>query len=114
MTAEIKEHLIGLGHTVDDLGMRPDGEFIPYYESAARIARAVSQGRHPRGIIVCGTGAGSVIVANKFKGVYAVQASSEYEACLDARFTEGFQPEWQAVLNEACAKIQQIESENPT
>ena len=43
-------------------------------------ASAISRGEYEKAIIVCGTGAGSVIVANKFKGVYAVHASSEYEA----------------------------------
>ena len=64
------------GYMVDDLGMKEGGEFVPYYESAAAVAEAVSEGKYEKAIIICGTGAGSVIVANKFKGAYAVQASS--------------------------------------
>src|SRR5512133_2218307 len=76
---ELITFLRGLEHEVDDMGMKAGGEFVPYYESAARVASAVSRGEYPRGIAVCGTGAGSAIVANKFRNVYCVQAGSEYE-----------------------------------
>jgi len=139
---ELVEHLTGLGHIVADLGMKADGPFVPYYEAAAAVAAAVSKGEYPRAIIICGTGAGSAIVANKFRGVYAVQASSEYEgrrativnnanvlclgewitpsqhaieivdAWLGAEFTEGFEPEWEEFLRDAVAKIEGIEAEN--
>lgn len=139
---QVKAYLEGEGHTVDDLGMQTDGEFVPYYEVAARVGRAVSRGDYAKAVLVCGTGAGMMIVANKFKGVYAVQASSEYEGrratevnnanvvtlgewitapqhaieivkvWLGATFTEGFKPEWQAFLKDAYDKIGQIESES--
>lgn len=142
----LKDELIGflqgLGHEVDDLGMKKDGEFVPYYESAARVAAAVGCGEYQRGIAVCGTGAGSVIVANKFKNVYAVHASSEYEGrratvinnanvlCLgewvtppqhakeivkgwlEAKFGEGFAPDWQMFLAGACEEVKKIEARN--
>ena len=125
------------GHQVDDLGMKKDGEFVPYHNVAARIAQAVSLGEYPKAIIICGTGAGSAIVANKFKGVYAIHASSEYEAkqagvinnanvltlgewitppehgmeivkaWLAAEFTEGFSPEWKDFLKNAYREIQE-------
>ena len=139
---EIIPMLQELGHEVDDLGMKKDGDFVPYYESAANVARAVSEDAYAKGIIVCGTGAGSVIVANKFKGVYAVHASSEYEASraaiindanvlclgewltppqhgkeivtawLDAEFGQGFKPEWQDFLRNGCEKIREMENES--
>ena len=127
---------------VDDLGMKEGGEFVPYYESAARVAKAVSEGKYTKAIIICGTGAGSVIVANKFKGVYAVHASSEYEAgrakiindanvlvlaewltppqhakemvkeWLGTEFGQGFAPEWVEFLRNGCEEVKKIESEN--
>lgn len=138
----LKEYLESLEYKVDDLGMQEDGPFIPYYVVAANIAAKVSEGKYPRAIIICGTGAGSAIVANKFKNVYAVQASSEYEskratiinnanvlvlgewitppqhardivnAWLEAEFTEGFQPEWQEFLANAYEQVRKIEGEN--
>ena len=106
------------------------------------MAAAVSGGSYPRGIAVCGTGAGSAIVANKFKNVYAVHASSEYEGrratiinnanvlalgewvtppqhakeivknWLEAKFGEGFEPEWQKFLANACEEVKKIEARN--
>ena len=132
---EVIKYLESQGHNIDDLGMKEGGEFVPYYESAAWVAKAVGDGRYEKAIIICGTGAGSVIVANKFKGVYAVHASSEYEAgrakiinnanvlCLgewitapqhaiemvkawqNAEFGEGFEPEWQDFLKNACEEV---------
>ena len=139
---EVVKCLEKLGYTVDDLGMKDGGEFVPYYESAANVARAVSNGEYEKAIIICGTGAGSVIVANKFRGVYAVHTSSEYEAgkakiindanilCLgewitppqhgiemvkawlNAEFGQGFEPKWQEFLRDACQKVKDIESQN--
>lgn len=142
----LKKELLGFlaeqGHEVDDLGMKEGGEFVPYYESAARVAKAVSDGDYAKAIIICGTGAGSVIVANKFKGVYAVHASCEYEASrakiindanvlvlaewltppqhakemvkawLGAEFGEGFTPKWVEFLRNGCEEVKKIESEN--
>ncbi len=139
---ELIKFLEGLGHEVDDLGMKVDGDFVPYYESAARVAKAVSEGKYARGIAICGTGAGSVIVANKFKNVYAVHASSEYEGrratiinganvlvlgewvtppqhskeivrnWLEATFGEGFEPEWVKFLADGCEQVKKIEAQN--
>jgi len=138
----IKKYLTEKGYEVDDLGMKRKGRFIPYYEAARRVASAVSAGEYKKAIIICGTGAGSAIVANKFKGVYAVQASSEYEgrqakiinnanvltlgewitppqhaikiveAWLNSKFTEGFESDWKKFLKDAYQKIRNIESEN--
>ena len=136
------EFLEKTGYTVDDLGMKEGGEFVPYYESAAAVAKAVSDGKYEKAIIICGTGAGSVIVANKFKGVYAVHASSEFEAsratiinqanvlCLGEWMTppqhgiemvkawlnskpgEGFEPQWQEFLNNGVQQVKEIEDKN--
>lgn len=137
----IVDLLEGLGHRVDDLGMKEDGAFVPYYQAAANVAGAVADGRCAKAIIICGTGAGSVIVANKFRGVYAVHASSEYEASraaaindanvlclgewvtppqhaaaivkawLTTEFGDGFEPQWRAFLRDGCEKVKAIETE---
>jgi ribose 5-phosphate isomerase B len=139
---ELIPFLEEMGYTIDDLGMKEDGEFVPYYESAANVAAAVSKGDCEKAIIICGTGAGSVIVANKFKGVYAVHASSEYEASkakiindanvlvlaewitppqhakemikvwLDAEFGQGFEPKWVDFLRNGVDEVKKIEAGN--
>src|SRR5262245_11908110 len=59
-----------LGHEVLDLG--PDGtDSVDYPDFAFQVAQAVSAGRVDRGILICGTGIGMCIAANKVKGVRA-------------------------------------------
>lgn len=43
----------------------------PYFEQAPKVARAIQEGKADKGILICGTGQGMAIVANKHKGVYA-------------------------------------------
>jgi ribose 5-phosphate isomerase B len=77
----IKAHLIEKGHVVSDLGqLSMDDDWVYYYEGASRVARAILSGQAEKGILVCGTGAGMNIVANKFKGIYAISAEGVYSA----------------------------------
>jgi ribose 5-phosphate isomerase B len=59
-----------LGHEVVDVG--PEGhDSVDYPDYAFNVAKAVSDGRVERGILICGTGIGMCIAANKVKGVRA-------------------------------------------
>ncbi|HIE09445.1 MAG TPA: RpiB/LacA/LacB family sugar-phosphate isomerase, partial [Armatimonadetes bacterium] len=63
------ERLRERGFSVEDLGpLTPDP--VDYPDFVAKVAEAVSKGEFERGIVICGTGVGSSIVANKFPGVY--------------------------------------------
>jgi ribose 5-phosphate isomerase B len=53
-----------------DLGSNPDQQ-QPYYEVAHALANKVTAGEIERGILICGTGMGMAIMANKHPGVYA-------------------------------------------
>ncbi len=59
-----------LGHEVQDLGPN-SGESVDYPDYASRVAAAVAAGEVDRGVLICGTGIGMCITANKFKGVRA-------------------------------------------
>ncbi|TVQ24457.1 MAG: RpiB/LacA/LacB family sugar-phosphate isomerase [Spirochaetaceae bacterium] len=63
---------------VMDLGQDSPDVAIPYPEQAPKVARAVQDGSADRGVAICGTGQGMAIVANKFKGVYAVVADTVF------------------------------------
>jgi ribose 5-phosphate isomerase B len=66
----IAEHLESLGHDVDDLGPEP-GERVDYPKYAAAVAGAVSQGGCDKGVLLCGSGIGMSIAANKLAGIRA-------------------------------------------
>jgi len=65
------KHLGEKAHEILDLGIPSEAESAPYFIQAPKVARAIQNGEAERGILVCGTGQGMAIVANKFKGVYA-------------------------------------------
>ena len=58
-----------------DLGIDSPGRPAPYVEQAPKVARAIQEGKADRGILICGTGQGMAIVANKHKGIYACVAT---------------------------------------
>lgn len=79
----LKEHLAKWlaesGNAVYDLGTHSTDP-VDYPDYAASVAQAVLDGRADRGIIVCGSGAGASIAANKLKGIRAAVAHDAYTA----------------------------------
>lgn len=75
----LKTHIVGLGHSVTDFGVR-SGETALYPDIAIAVATAVSQGEHERAVLICGTGIGVCISANKVRGIRAAQAHDTYSA----------------------------------
>jgi len=72
----LKAHLRELGYDVKDYG---SGDPI-YANVAFTVAEAVARGDHDRGILICGTGIGMSIAANKVQGAYAALCSDAYSA----------------------------------
>jgi ribose 5-phosphate isomerase B len=68
--AKILALLIELGHEACDMGTH-SGDSVDYPDFAEKVAAGVSGGELDRGILICGTGMGMCITANKFKGVRA-------------------------------------------
>jgi ribose 5-phosphate isomerase B len=67
------------GFEVEDLGPF-SSESVDYPDFAARVAAAVTSGSARLGVLVCGTGIGMSIAANKVKGARAAHCTSEFEA----------------------------------
>jgi ribose 5-phosphate isomerase B len=67
---KVKQLLEDSPHTVTDRGTF-DSNSADYPDFAGQVAQAVSEGRAERGILICGTGIGMSIAANKFTGVRA-------------------------------------------
>lgn len=74
LTEIIKRHLNALAYEWEDYGSDD-----PIYANVAiKVAEAVSSGKHPCGILICGTGIGMCIAANKVPGAYAALCSDAY------------------------------------
>jgi ribose 5-phosphate isomerase B len=69
------------GLEVEDLGPF-SGDSVDYPDYARAVAEAVAAGRARLGILVCGTGIGMSIAANKVRGVRAAHCTTEFEARL--------------------------------
>ena len=77
----IFEHLTAQGYDVTDLGVERGGK-IDYPVIAEKIANAVAAGEYDFGIVICGTGIGVSIAANKVKGIRCAALSDTYTARL--------------------------------
>lgn len=76
---ELLQALQNKGHEVRDLGPH-SGDSVDYPDFASEVATAVARGEFDRGVLVCGTGIGMSIVANKHRGVRAALCTTEFEA----------------------------------
>lgn len=136
----VKQHLMAQGHACVDIGGTATEE-RPYYEVAHELAGKVSSGEYDRGILVCGTGMGMSIVANKHPNVYAAvcadpstavkarsinnanvltmggmvtapyKAKEIVDTFLATEFKSGWDPEIQAFLDRSLGEIHRIESQ---
>lgn len=80
---ELKEQLVefirGLGHEVLDQGT-DSAASVDYPDYAELVGKALQTGAAERGIVLCGSGVGGCIAANKMRGVYAAVCHDPYSA----------------------------------
>jgi ribose 5-phosphate isomerase B len=137
----IKGHLVSLSYDVYDLDQN-ENDKVFYWEAASKVAQAIQQGVCEKGVLCCGTGAGVSIVANKFKGIWAVACESiftgercsiinnaniitlggrvvgETNACqivekwLSKKFSEGLDANSQEIVSNGLNKLKEIEDQN--
>ncbi|HCX61774.1 ribose 5-phosphate isomerase B [Sedimentibacter sp.] len=75
----IKKHLINCGYDITDIGAY-NTDSVDYPDFGERAARMVADNEADRGIIICGTGIGISIAANKVKGIRCALCTNEYMA----------------------------------
>ena len=68
------------GHSVEDFGCYTTGS-VDYPDIAGKVALAVAGGDFTQGILICNTGIGMSIAANKVKGIRAALCCSVFDAC---------------------------------
>lgn len=136
----VKKHLVEKGYEVDDFGTQEFEKGVPFFEVAPIVAKKIQKKEYERGILICGTGMGMAVVANKFKGIYAAAVESVYaaqkcrainnaniltmggwmigemmacdmvDAFLETGFTQGLEEWRQEFLKKAGAKVTEIEN----
>ena len=79
LKAAVLEVVRAAGHEVLDLGT-DSTEPVDYPDYAEKLGRAIQSGEVERGILLCGSGVGASIAANKMKGVYAAVCHDTYSA----------------------------------
>jgi ribose 5-phosphate isomerase B len=87
LKAKVKDMLERAGHSVEDQGAHSN-ESVDYPDFAAAVASRVSNGQFERGILICGTGTGMCIAANKFANVRAVNCQDELTAQMSRRHND--------------------------
>lgn len=76
---DVKTWLIEWGYQTSDFGAYSE-ESVDYTDVAAEVARAVAREQYARGILICGTGIGMCIAANKVRGVRAALCHDVFSA----------------------------------
>lgn len=96
---QLKNYLLSIGHEVNDVGTFSE-ESVDYPDFGRKAAMLVSQGDVQRAVLICGSGTGMAMTANKVKGVRAancttvdcavlsVQHNDANVLCLGARFID--------------------------
>jgi len=79
LKGELAAHLEALGHEVEDVGTTTP-EPVDYPDFAEAVGIALREGRAERGVLVCGSGVGAVVAANKLPGVRAGLCHDAYSA----------------------------------
>jgi ribose 5-phosphate isomerase B len=83
----LKRYLESLGHAVMDYGTNsPDS--VDYPDYAAAICRGILQRQISRGVLLCGTGIGASIAANRFRGIRAALCHDAYTAEMSRRHND--------------------------
>jgi ribose 5-phosphate isomerase B len=98
----LKEALAQAGHDVVDAGVYSE-ERADYPVFAELVARAVDAGEAERGVLVCGSGIGMCIAANRFPGVRASVLGDSYDAEMSRRHNDA---------NVACFGARKLEAQD--
>ncbi|MFZ1983441.1 MAG: ribose 5-phosphate isomerase B [Desulfatitalea sp.] len=83
----IKRYLTDKGIAVEDLGAFSESS-VDYPQIGMQLASQVSEGRHERGILLCGTGLGMSMVANRFAHVRAALCNDLFSASMSRRHND--------------------------
>lgn len=84
---KLKAYMLRRGESVEDVGPHST-ESVDYPDYGQRVAELVSTGRYSRGILLCGTGLGMSMVANRFPGVRAALCHDLFGAAMSRKHND--------------------------
>lgn len=84
----LKQHLQQQGYTVDDRGTNSNAS-VDYPDFARKVGEEVVAGQVDYGVLVCGTGIGMALAANKIPGIRAANVTTEFEAQMLREHNDG-------------------------
>lgn len=84
---KIRTHLTSRGYNVKDAGTFSESS-VNYVDYGRKVAAAISEGRFSKGVLVCGSGIGMSMTANRYKGVRAALCSDLLSARLSRRHND--------------------------
>jgi ribose 5-phosphate isomerase B len=87
MKEKLKAHLTKRGIPVEDVGPH-DATSVDYPDYGKKVAGLVSEGQYARGILLCGTGLGMSMVANRFPGVRAALCHDLFGAAMSRKHND--------------------------
>jgi ribose 5-phosphate isomerase B len=87
MKEKVKAFLQERGFEVEDAGTHSEAS-VDYTDIGKEVARKISDGTFERGVLICGTGLGMSMVANRFKGVRAALANDLFSAIMSRRHND--------------------------
>ena len=84
---KIKAYIIESGIDIEDAGTDSE-DSVDYTDFGIKVASAVSEGKYERGILLCGTGIGMSMVANRFKRVRAALCNGLFSAIMSRKHND--------------------------
>jgi len=87
MKERVKAHLSERDIQVEDVGAHSE-ESVDYTDFGKKVAQKVSDGTFDRGILICGTGLGMSMVANRYRGVRAALVNDLFSAIMSRRHND--------------------------
>ena len=84
---KIKEFMVSKGYSIEDVGTYSESS-VDYPDFGVQVASQVSDGTHQRGILMCGTGLGMSMVANKYSNVRAALCTEPFSASMSRRHND--------------------------
>ena len=84
---KIKHYLIETGFSVEDVGTHSENS-VDYPDFGINVAASVSEGKYERGILLCGTGLGMSMVANRFPHVRAALCNDIFSTIMSRRHND--------------------------